>query len=112
MKANGQLFSEQARKRLLGIHRTLRTIRIPFAKQEKAGEKGATYGELSVAAFDNGMVFIIDGQSFNSRTVITDTLDFFESLTRSDIKGRIEEGDRDKWLTMVNAASEGTGETM
>lgn len=60
-------------------------MRMPFAKQQLRGKRAPTYDELSICGIDKGLIFMIDGEKFNSLGVIEEIISFIDSITLSDL---------------------------
>ncbi|WP_444666568.1 hypothetical protein [Cereibacter changlensis] len=84
--------SAEAQERTQAMKKKLSLIRVPFAKQELESSRRPVYAELSIADFNHGLVFCINGKSINSTQLIRETIEFFDSFRDDEIVARLPVG--------------------
>lgn len=84
----GSCFTPQFARKLVRLKKRLATIRMPFAKQELAGDNGHVTGELSITevqADPPDLQFEIERQAVSVRGIINEYAGVFCNITRADI---------------------------
>lgn len=89
MSQHKNCFSEEVSCQIDCVKKQLAQLRMPFAKQELRGERGAIYGENSVIGFDARMVFRVEGEDINSSALVRTVMNFLKSIKLSDITAHI-----------------------
>lgn len=86
MDEHSDCFSVEIAKTTAQLKREFSRIRMPFAKQELRNRKGPIFNENAFSSIGNdGMVFTIEGQDFNSKALIRDLLNHLASIGPNEI---------------------------
>jgi hypothetical protein len=91
MDENRSCFSPQLAARTEALKLRLAGIRMPFAKQQLAnrpalGKRRPIRGENSVVGWgEKSLVFKIDGETFDSRSLVSEVAEFFAGIKREDV---------------------------
>ena len=89
MRQHRDCFSKRVQDEMDELNRSLKLMRVPFAKQELDGGRGPIYAELSVVGVKNGLVFWVRGNEVNSADLIQKTMTFFTNIQIEDVVGTI-----------------------